>query len=200
MIPLAQFDLENASKVGGVDLGSGLLQLFCRQSDRLGRNIAVRVLEKSAIHAEALTAIPDFSNASALFASVAWASCAADPDERLEEELCIQISAYPKQRFTLHIPPPLAEAYSVGDVPNELRPLMQEFDAIVKKNAKTWSPGGFHLFGTFCPIQYSAAERASVLFTLESEHGFNFGDGQAQVFYACPPGSPVQFSFDWGCY
>lgn len=82
MIPLAQFDLENASKVGGVDLGSGLLQLFCRQSDRLGRNIAVRVLEKSAIHAEALTAIPDFSNASALFASVAWATVLSYEVER----------------------------------------------------------------------------------------------------------------------
>ena len=45
--------------------------------------------------------------------------------------------------------------------------------------------------------------RDSVLFTLESEHGFNFGDGQAQIFYKFYKDylkRGAEFSFEWGCY
>ena len=101
------------------------------------------------------------------------------------------------------MPSPIADEHDLTDLDPDLRAKIQEFDDIVSSNSDAWSPGGFHLFGTFYPIQYYPADRDKVLFTLESEHGFNFGDGQAQIFYKFYKDHPewgAGFSFDWSCY
>lgn len=202
MIPLLQIDLANASRFGGVDLGNGLLQVFCPVEDNLGQKIYDRVIERESVTSEALTDAPSFSDDIKGFASVGWAQTNSN-DRRLYGGDCLQITGYAEKRFTLWMPSPLADEYDVAHVDADLRAKIQEFDDIVSSNSDAWSPGGFHLFGTFYPIQYYPADRDKVLFTLESEHGFNFGDGQAQIFYKFYKDHPewgAGFSFDWSCY
>lgn len=202
MIPLLQIDLANASRLGGVDLGSGLLQVFCPVKDKLGQRIYDRIIERESLTSEALIDAPSFSDEIKGFASVAW-SQKNSSDRSLYGGDCFQITGYAEKRFTLWMPTPISDEHDLAEVGADLRAKIQEFDEIISRNSDAWSPGGFHLFGTFFPIQYYPAERDSVLFTLESEHGFNFGDGQAQIFYKFYKDHPewgAGFSFEWSCY
>jgi hypothetical protein len=202
MIPLLQIDLANASRLGGVELGNGLLQVFCPVEDNLGQKIYDRVIERDSVTSEALTDAPSFSDDIKGFASVGWAQTSSN-DRRLYGGECLQITGYAEKRFTLWMPSPIADEHDLTDLDPDLRAKIQEFDEIIFINADAWSPGGFHLFGTFYPIQYYPAARDKVFFTLESEHGFNFGEGQAQIFYSFYKDHPewgAGFSFDWSCY
>jgi len=198
MIPLLQIDLANASRLSGAMLGNGLLQMFCPVKDKLGHDIYKRVIERESVPSEALTDPPSFSDDVKGFASVGWAQTNSN-DRRLYGRDCLQITGYAEKRFTLWMPSPLTDEYEVDHLDADLIAKIQEFDEIIASKSDEWSPGGFHLFGTFYPIQYYPAEKDKVLFTLESEHGFNFGDGQAQIFYKLYEWG-AGFSFDWACY
>jgi hypothetical protein len=202
MIPLAQINLANASKLGGVDLGSSLLQVFCSTADKLGQKVYSREIPCDEVSTQQLTSVPKFSDDISGFASLAWAQ-KTSRDRRLYGRECIQITGYTKKRFTLWMPSPITETFDLRKVDVDLQEKIREFDQIVLDHSDEWSPGGFHLFGTFYPIQYYPDDRDRVLFTLESEHGFNFGDGQAQIFYKFYKEHPewgAGFSFEWGCY
>lgn len=201
MIPLAQIDLANASSLGGVDVGNGLLQLFCPVKDKLGQKIYTRVIERESVTNQELTDAPSFSDAINGFASVGWAQKSSESRTLYGGE-CLQITGYTEKKFTLWMPS-FAGAYDLTNLNADMRAKIDEFEKIISSNSDTWSPGGFHLFGTFYPIQYYPAARDKVLFTLESENGFNFGDGQAQIFYKFSERRPewgALFSFDWSCY
>lgn len=202
MIPMAQIDLDNASKLCRVDLGTGLLQVFCPVNDKQGQDIYTRVIDRDSVTSEELTDVPPFSDDAEGFASVAWAQKNSFHRDQYGGD-CLQITGYTKKKFTLWMPSPISEEHSLAKVDAVLREKIEEFEKIVSSNSDAWSPGGFHLFGTFYPIQYYPGDRDSVLFTLESEHGFNFGDGQAQIFYKFYEDHPewgACFSFDWSCY
>lgn len=202
MIPLAQIDLDNASKLGCVDLGTGLLQVFCPIKDKLGQDIFTRVIDRDSVASQELTDAPFFGDDIDGFASVAWAQ-KSSTHRRLYGGDCLQITGYTGKKFTLWMPSPITEEHDLTKVDADLREKIDEFERIVSSNSDAWSPGGFHLFGTFYPIQYYPGDRDSVLFTLESEHGFNFGDGQAQIFYKFYEDHPewgAGFSFEWSCY
>ena len=201
MIPLAQIDLGNASSLGAVDLGNGLLQVFCPVKDKLGQKIFTRVIERESVTNQKLTDAPSFADDINGFASVGWAQ-KNSKDRSLYGGDCLQITGYTEKKFTLWMPL-LSDAYNLTDLDSDMRAKIDEFEKIISSNSEAWSPGGFHLFGTFYPIQYYPAERDNVLFTLESEHGFNFGDGQAQIFYKFYKTHPewgACFSSDWSCY
>ncbi len=201
MIPLAQIDLENASSLGGVDVGNGLLQVFCPVKDKLGQRIYTRVIERESVTSEALTEAPTFSDDIKGFASVGWAQTSSE-NRTLYGDRCLQITGYTEKKFTLWMPS-LFDGYDLTNLDADMRAKIDEFEKIISSNSDAWSPGGFHLFGTFYPIQYYPDERDKVLFTLESKHGFNFGDGQAQIFYMFSKRHPelgAIFSFEWSCY
>ena len=201
MIPLAQIDLANASSIGGVDVGNGLLQVFCPVKDKLGQRIYTRVIERESVTGGALTDAPTFSDDFKGFASVGWAQTSSE-NRTLYGGECLQITGYTEKKFTLWMPS-LFDGYDLTNLDADMRAKIDEFERIISSNSDAWSPGGFHLFGTFYPIQYYPDERDIVLFTLESEHGFNFGDGQAQIFYTFYKKHPelgAGFSFDWSCY
>lgn len=201
MIPLAQIDLANASSLCGVDVGNGLLQVFCPVKDKLGQKIYTRVIERESVTGEALTDAPIFSDDIKGFASVGWAQTSSD-NRSLHGGECLQITGYTEKKFTLWMPS-LFDGYDLTNLDAGMRAKIDEFEKIISSNADAWSPGGFHLFGAFYPIQYYPAERGNVLLTLESEHGFNFGDGQGQIFYNFYKKYPemgAYFSFDWSCY
>jgi uncharacterized protein YwqG len=202
MIPLAQLDLDKASSLGGVDLGSGLLQLFCSITDNLGQDVYSRVIARSEVANQTLTPVPRFPDDINGFASVAWAQTNSRY-RKSDGGTCIQITGYTRKRFTLWMPSPIAETINLQAVDIQSQEKIRQFDKLVLDHSDEWSPGGFHLFGTFYPIQYYPSDRDSVLFTLESEHGFNFGDGQAQIFYKFYRDHPewgAGFSFEWACY
>lgn len=202
MIPLAQIDLDNASSLGGVDLGTGLLQVFCPQEDKQGQQVYTRKIDRESVAKQELTDAPTFSDDTSGFASLAWAQ-EESQDRRIYGGECLQITGYTEKKFTLAMPSPISDEHNLSKVDAELRAKIEEFDKIVSDNSDAWSPGGFHLFGTFYPIQYYPADRDKVLFTLESQDGFNFGDGQAQIFFKFYEDEPewgAVFTFEWSCY
>lgn len=202
MIPLAQINLDNASSIGRVDLGTGLLQVFCRVNDRRGQATYERVIDRESVISQDLTEPANFSDDISGFASLAWAQ-EGSSDRSSYGEKCLQITGYTEKKFTLWMPSPIADEHDLSTADAALKAKIVEFDQIIAKNSDDWSPGGFHLFGTFYPIQYYPAERDKVLFTLESNHGFNFGDGQAQIFYKLYEDDPERgayFCFEWSCY
>lgn len=202
MIPLLQIDLKNASNLGGVDLGTGMLQVFCRQQDQQGQDIYTRVIERDSLANQELTEAPTFSDEIGGFASLAWAQVDSN-DRRSYGGECLQITGYTEKKFTLWMPSAIADEFGLSKVDAVLKAKIDEFDKIISDNSDAWRPNGFHLFGTFSPIQYYPGERDKVLFTLESEHGFNFGDGQAQIFYSFHKDHPewgAFFMFEWSCF
>ncbi len=200
MIPLAQFDLGNASKILGEDLGCGLIQIFCPQGDSRGQNIFIREVEAEIVRSDLMIAPPLFSDDVNGFASVGWAQGSSSKDRRIYGGKCLQIEGYEKKQFNLWLPCAISDEYIIDTCDEELKSIITDFDEIYKKNEDKWSCGGFHLFGSFYPIQYYHADRDRVFFTFESEFGFRFGDGQAQVFFYIHKEYGPIFSFDWSCF
>lgn len=196
MIPLLQLDLEKASKTGGIDLGKGLLQAFVAINDTLGQSIHIRTIDRADVTAEALLPVPLFNVETRTFASVDWATPNLDDDEAP----CLQITDYEPKRFSFSGSSALSERFSIKEFAPDTQTKMRRFDEILKNKLSDWSGGGFHLLGTFYPIQYKQEERSWPLFCLESEHGFNFGDGQGQVFFDTRKTGELFFYFDWSCY
>lgn len=199
-IPLAQIDLANASRVSDVNLGTGFLQLFCSMGDALGGRVETRVIERDCVENEELVSPPSFPKQFRGFASVGWAQDEGAPDRLLYGKSCLQILGYSQKQFSVWLPSNIAENYDLSSCSDELKGNITEFDAIQDLNRDRWSPGGFHLFGCFYPIQYYPGDRGAVLFTFESEYGFNVGDGQGQIFYKLDEEYGPFFDFDWACY
>jgi len=200
MIPLIQIDLDNASKIGGVNVGSGLLQVFAKVEDKYGKNIYTREIERGAVLREKIHPVPEFSDEIDGFASVAWAQSELAVDKFYTDRLCIQISGYTEKRFSLWTYTPFSDEYDLESIHSNLKSKMERFDSLVAKYSEEWTPDGFHLFGAFRPIQYYPKERSRPFFCLESEYGLNFGDGQAQIFYETGKEYGTLFYFDWSCY
>jgi hypothetical protein len=149
---------------------------------------------------EKLQKVPEFSDQIDGFASVAWAQSDLAVDKFYGDRLCIQISGYTEKRFSLWTYTPLSDVYDLESIDSNLKFKMERFDSLVAKYSEEWTPDGFHIFGTFRPIQYYPKERSRPFFCLESEYGFNFGDGQAQIFYEAGKEYGTLFYFDWSCY
>ena len=196
MIPLLQLDLDNASKLGGLNLGGGLVQAFVAVDDYLGQKIRVRTIDRMDVSANALDPVPNFVTEGRVFASVDWAKPNLDADE----SPCLQITGYQHKRFSFSGSSALSEWINFEKFSPEEKVKMLRFDEILESCSTDWSGGGFHLLGTFYPIQYKQDERDWPLFCLESDHGFNFGDGQGQLFFDVDGSGEVFFYFDWSCY
>ena len=202
MIPLVQLNLDRASRLGGVDLGNGLLQVFAKVEDKLGQRLYLREIERSAVAAELMQDLPLFPDSIEGFASVSWAQSAERkkryPDD--DKQLCTQIVGIEDKKFSFWSCSPFSENYNMEAVDLGIRKKLERFDEIIGQHSDEWSPGGFHFFGAFWPIQYYPNEQSKPLLCLESEYGFNFADGQAQIFYSRSKNNGVYFTMDWSCY
>lgn len=194
MIPLLQLNLETASELGGLAFDPGLLQVFVGIEDHLGQSVYTRLVPRVDVRREVLSAPPAFSVSGRVFASIDWATSESD------SVTCIQITGYGDKEFTFSGISPLAQQFDIRSFSSEIQAKLNRFDELVEQHIGDWGAGGFHLLGTFYPIQYRQEERSWPLFCLESEHGFNFGDGQAQVFFDDSYPSGTLFSFEWSCY
>lgn len=196
LIPLLQLDLDKASKIGGISLGGGLLQAFVSIHDTLGQSIHIRTIDRADVTAEALLPVPPINVEGRTFASVDWSKPTLDADEAP----CLQITDYEPQRFSFSGVSALSERFAFQKFSPGQQTKMRRFDEILESKLSDWAGGGFHLLGTFDPIQYKQEDRSWPLFCLESDHGFNFGDGQGQVFFDTGESGGVFFYFDWSCY
>lgn len=86
---------------------------------------------------------------------------------------------------------------------NQLTPLLKELQKLLSEISGV-NDSGFHLFGSFYPVQYRPGEQPPTFFALDCEHGYSWGDsGTAQVQYMentanDPP--VIEFGFKWSCY
>lgn len=199
-LPIAQFNLSKISRITGEDFGSELLQLFCSQSDRLGQNIEFRKLSADILNSEEMLEPPSIFERNDGFVSIDWSLPKPEHANIRNIGKCSSISYSNAKRFNLWMPCKISDEYSLEDCNYELKEAIKEFDGIIENHEDEWSPGGFHLLGTFHPIQYYQKDRRKVFFNLESESGLNFGwGGTAQIFFHIHPEFGSMFSFDWSC-
>lgn len=199
-LPVLQVDLARASLKGGVELGNGLLQMFVPLTDSLGRNPLFRVIPLVDVVASELTPVPTFQRIKMPFVAMDWACSEFDEDD--EDTHALQIVSYKPAKFMVQSLGSLIDLVDIGNAEHSaLRKRIKAFDTLIKKSSAKWSASGVHLFGTFPSIQYKASERPSPLFCLQSEvWGFNFGDGNGQLFFDLSRQGVARFSFDWSCY
>lgn len=203
MVPLIQLDLGRCGKLGDVGLEDGLLQVFMGHGRISGNDATVRVIPRSEVNVGRLMPVPEFDSGIKSFAEIGWATRKYDPDDEASQAL--QIVGYAATRFTMHPMSPFGEMcdMDVEDLVSlDIYPdQVAAFNDLLASLKEKFDASGFHLFGTFYPIQYNATERPKVLFSLESERGFNFGyDGNGQIFFNMSKGGVPRFFLDWSCY
>lgn len=181
--PITQIDLSEISRLRGQDYGDGLLQVFV-----LGLSDSfIRVIPRSDIKKRALLPMPVCDESNVMDFTSA-------PDVWWQQNGQIsQIIGYEE--------PVLSASVSVNnklnkDSPESIKDLSKSLSRLNMNHS------GFHMFGTFLPIQYSHKEVGKELFmALDSDYGYIWGDaGNAQIFCERDEGGKIEFSFDWSCY
>jgi ankyrin repeat protein len=177
--PVVQIDLGVISELRNMAFGDGTLQVF----ESNGGSI-IRVIPKQVIETTVMTPVAPSSEDDLYFPLV--------PTEWLSGGEVQHILGYEGPVFSCHA----AEEDAFDESPSEVKKL-----ANLMKEVACQNDSGLHLFGTFYPVQYRASEKgAPVFLSLDSDHGYFWGDsGTAQVFYKMTNDGP-EFSFDWSCY
>lgn len=211
MVPFIQFDLKRCSRVSGVDLGTGLLQIWFGCGLFMGKDAFIRVVPADQVHKDKLLPVPAF-HMEKLSDSTSAYSYWADAEY---DEPATQIVGYKHRRFTL--PNIYVNTADSGidvehwklskprgkqkrpDLSEECLQLIEQFVELRKYALENWRPRT-HLMGTFDTIQYSQRERAFPLFCFDGEEKFNFGDGNAQIFFEKDNTGKISFYLDWSCF
>lgn len=214
MVPVIQLDLKRCSEVSGADFGSGLLQVWIGFKLFMGKDAFIRVVPADQVHMDKLQPVPFFDiekleEGWAPMASFGWAK----PEH--DRELATQIVGYKHRRFTL--PDIYVDTANMGidaerweveklknkrkkpDLSEECLQMIWQFVELRKYAYENWGTGT-HLMGTFDTIQYSQEERAFPLFCFDGEEKFNFGDGNAQIYFEKDNTGKMSFSMEWSCF
>jgi hypothetical protein len=192
--PISQFDLEWAGQIGGVDLGTGILQLWLGPS---WDDYEIRVIPKDDFKPELLTPIPDgvthaYFKDGMFFAGdfQSWldSECAG-------ESIVITGTDKPVMSWDETLYDELDDlAYNMND---ENGAVITEFLEILPRRTASCAP---NLFGNFDPIQYRIEDMPPCLLVLDSHRPFMWGDsGNAQVFYIQSSDGTFRFHFQWSC-
>lgn len=180
MEPVVQLDLRTVSKLRGLDFGDGLLQVFYSNSDPEG---LLRVIPREVLEYEEPSATPamkDFTNE----------SFRTPTDWYQEDGTFEEIVGFSKPLIssTAEI-----DDYDEDDLPKALKAVCKQITAMKGNDYSS------HMFGTFAYVQYGASDMPPCLINFEeAEHGYNWGDGSAQVFYEFADGT-VKFTFNTSC-
>lgn len=211
MIPFIQLDLKRCSRVSGVDLGTGLLQIWFGCGLFMGKDAFIRVVPADLVHKDKLLPVPAFDMEKLSDSTPAY-SYWADSEDAVP---ATRIAGYKRRRFTLpdihldtadsgidvehwELSKPRGKQKRPG-LSDECLQMIGQFVELRKYVLENWRPGT-HLMGTFDTIQYSQRERAFPLFCFDGAEEFNFGDGNAQIFFEKDNTGKMSFSLDWSCF
>lgn len=211
MVPFIQLDLKRCSRVSGVDLGTGLLQIWFGCGLFMDKDAFIRVVPADQVHKDKLLPVPAFDMEKLSDSTPAY-SYWADPEHAVP---ATRIAGYKRRRFTL--PDIYLDTADSGidvehwevrkskgkqkrpDLSEECLQMIEQFVELRKYALKNWGTGT-HLMGTFDMVQYSQKERTLPFFCLTGPGDiYNFGDGNAQIFFEKDDSGKITFSFDWGC-
>lgn len=215
MVPLVQLDLKRCSTVAGLDLGSGLLQVWYGAGLFKPEDALIRVIPPEKVQKIALLPIPKF-DVDAFekpMASIDWAEYDKhDKAKNSDHFFGTQISRFEKARYTLpnigvarrdsSFKEIISSLSSEASLSKECLCMMIKLDEMLYEAEKIYS-AGTHLMGTFDTIQYSAKDVPIPLFCFDDGDDpgcYNFGDGNAQVCFARSASGMISYSFHWSCF
>lgn len=209
MVPFIQLDLKRCSRVSGVELGTGLLQVWFGVGLIMGRDAFIRAVPADQVHKDKLLPIPAFDMERLLNSTPAYLYWAFDWDDNY----ATQIAGYMRRKFTLPdiflnnmdsgittIRRKIKSKRKKSDLSEKCLQMIEQFVELRKYALKNWRTYT-HLMGTFDMIQYSQKERTFPLFCLtDVDEFYNFGDaGNGQIFYKKDDSGKLSFYFDWSC-
>ena len=209
MVPFIQLDLKRCSRVSGVDLGTGLLQVWFGVDLIMGEDAFIRVVPAEKVDKNKLLPVPAFDMGK-LFSStpayLSWA-CTGEPSRGCYHEDATQIARYKPRRFTMPYTYTFREEHKdqIRGLSKDCKQMIKELDSMIKFAREKFETGT-HLMGAFYPIQYSPSESPTPLFCFDGGVDFdddlecyNFGDGNGQLFFEKSDDGKITFSFDWSC-
>lgn len=175
MVPVVQLDLRDASRLSGLALGNGLLQVWFDDIDATCD--VIRVIERDQVNSASLTDF-NFNDEGHWILSENWPF--------LENGGAIQIVGYESAGIGATDTAFYSSLVDNGEdaCSAELVDLLKEFDEI--------AGGGADLFAGFYGIQYSAADFECRCLISIHEWG---SQGRAQVFYEFLNSGVPRFSF-----
>lgn len=215
MVPVIQLDLARCSKVSGVDFGTGLLQVWYGHGNFMGKDAFIRVIPAEQVHKSKLLPVPlfDFEKMEDKWNPVASLDWAKDYDGKTGFYPATQISRYNKRHFTLssiyvngkdhQLKQQIETLKRIGSgnkcLSIKCLSMIIQLDELIEYAIKHWG-AGTHLMGAFDYIQYSPRRKPTPLFCFGgSGDCYNFGDGNAQLFFEKDDSGKISFSFDWSC-
>ena len=184
LYPIVQLDLRTASEISGETLGNGLLQLWYDIDEF---ETTVRVIPRAEVVVSEASDF-EFKPAQKFDGFPLPFSWDSDPlGEKVQVFKALEAKGFASQRDYFEVY--LTEISENEEVPEELWESFELFER--KSSIKTKSI--FQLFGSFSPIQYSAADVGKkCLFNIGGDWG---SSGNAQVFYAFDKSGKVSFTF-----
>lgn len=206
MLPCLQINLTECSRVMKAEYGTGMLQVWGDQEDV--SKFYLRLIPRRDVQAKYL------SHENPLLNQMAGNKNSIIPTEWIEDEIAWVISGYGDLYFTapgLFNGEPLInpdEIEQISPLDKELYSkvkricrLEARYIELVKEFNSLFDPSGYHLGGTFYPIQYGAADMPEMLWSIGSEYPYCWGDeGNAQIFYEKLNDGTLSYSFRWSSY
>jgi len=191
--PLCQFDLEAVGSLQGVDLGSGLLQLWLGSSFD---DYEARVIPKSALQKERITPVPDGLDRDYFKKKDIFSGDFCDWSDSKGEGKSVAITGIKTKILTW----PNSLKQDLDDLAYNVKPdhkaVIEDFLKCLADEIPRSTP---HFFGNFSPIQYSVESMPPCLIAFESNGPFYWGDGgNAQIFYI-KENENARFIFEWSC-
>ena len=198
MVPFIQLDLKRCSRVSGIDMGTGLLQVWFGVGLFMGKDAFIRVVPADQVDKEKLLPVPVFDMEKLGDSTPAYSHWA---DTGWAHENATQIISYKPRRFTLPHTYTFREEHKdqIRGLSKDCKRMIKELDAMIEYARERFGTGS-HLMGTFSSVQYYPSECPPPLFCFEGGlECYNFGDGNGQLFFEKNDDGKITFSFDWSC-
>lgn len=157
MVPVAQIDLRLASRLRGLPLGDGLLQVFLARSSFKWKT---RVIPRAVVQSAKLTPTPAIHESPCCFPPLDWAK---------RDGIFDEIVGFSN---------PVISSTAEFDLDGQWRRIPRDLRAVAERaNAFEGNAGGAQMFGTFYPTGYGPTEKPPCFMNLE------YSVGCVQVFY-----------------
>lgn len=200
MVPFIQLDLKRCSRVSGVDLGAGLLQVWFGYDLFMGEDAFIRVVPADQVHKDKLQPVPiaDMMKVAEIQKTPAYCHWA---DTGGRHEKATQIVSYKPRRFTIPHTYTFREEHKeqLLGLNKDCKRMIKEIDSMIVYARERFGTGT-HLMGTFSGVQYSPSELPTPLFCFEGDvECYNFGDGNGQLVFEKDDNGKITFSLSWSC-
>jgi hypothetical protein len=183
LMPVAQLDLRHLSCLGGPDLGDGLFQLWCDHAFNASAREVVRVIPRADVQLEKMTSfafvLPEF-DVTPIDPDLCY-----DPDAE-SVKLIAGFQSLGMQCQTGYL-----DVYTEGLGEAIHDPISEDLEKY--KEITSFKSQDVQIFGSFYPIQYSAADIGMPCLVSFRNWG---SAGNAQVFYASENSNELWFRFE----